>query len=89
MGIEQERAWAYFWAKVTGDGEMMAADVNNEILRAGEVMSRYRMSREDQITVVKILMDAGVEHCLQKQEALRAEREKLIQTACAGPGLVH
>lgn len=62
-------------------------DINNECLKAGEIMSRYRVSREDQIEVVKILMACGVEHCLNEQEKIKAQREALVEAAYQG--MVH
>lgn len=67
----------------------MGVDINNEVLKAGEVMSRYQMSREDQIEVVRILLAAGVEHCLNEQELVRTSKDALIKKVCVGPGLVH
>lgn len=67
----------------------MSLDINNEVMKAGEIMSRYRMTREDQIEVVRILMAAGLEHCLNEQEKVLQEKNWLVDKACVGPGLVH
>jgi hypothetical protein len=56
-------------------------DINNECLKASDIMSKYRMTREDQIAVVKILMAAGVEHCLNEQQALRDGQNAMINRA--------
>lgn len=62
----------------------MPLDINNEALKASEIMSRYRMPREDQIEVVRILMAAGVEHCLNEQTRLVSEKKSMIDTAFSG-----
>lgn len=64
----------------------MGVDVNAEVMKAGELMSRYNVSREDQLTVVRLLIGAGVEHCLQAQERVRDERDALVNRA---QGMVH
>ena len=38
-------------------------NINAEVMKAGTLMTRYRIPREQQIEVVRILMAAGVEHC--------------------------
>lgn len=50
-------------------------------------MSRYRMPKEDQIEVVRLLLAAGVEHCLQEQERYRKGADAMIERAHTG--LVH
>ena len=67
----------------------MAIDINNECLKASDIMSKYRMSREDQIAVVKILMAAGVEHCLNEQQRMLTEKKSLIDGAFAGARITH
>lgn len=41
----------------------------------------YRMSSEDQIKVVRILLDAGVEQCLQEQQRIREGNSAMIAKA--------
>ena len=67
----------------------MGLDINGEVLKAGDIMLRYHMSKADQLEVVRILLAVGVEHCLNKQEEVRAEREYMIERAQRGPGMVH
>lgn len=67
----------------------MGVDINNEVMKAGDIMSRFRMPREEQIEVVRILMAAGVEHCLQEQEKVRADADHLLKKAYVGPGLAN
>ena len=67
----------------------MGVDINNEVMKAGEVMSRYRMSKEHQLEVVKLLIGAGVEHCLQEQQRFAADKEEIVRRAQTGPGIVH
>lgn len=64
-------------------------DINNEVAKSGQIMSRYRMAEADQIEVVRILMAAGVEHCLNEQQRLLSERESVINTAFSGARIVH
>jgi hypothetical protein len=56
-------------------------DINLEIIRASKIMAKYHVSREDQADVVKILLDAGIQHCLDEQERLRSEKEQMIRQA--------
>ncbi len=56
-------------------------DIDEEVLKAGRIMERYRMNRTDQLDVVKILISVGVEHCLREQEKVRKENEALVAKA--------
>lgn len=56
------------------------------IAKASEIMWKYRVSKDDQISVIKLLLDAGVERCLEEQQRIREEKEMLIQSAV---GLIH
>lgn len=57
----------------------MGVDPNKEAAKASEIMSRYGVSMEDQMQVVKILMSAGVEHCLNEQENLRDSNSDIVK----------
>lgn len=63
--------------------------LNAEIEKASLVMSRCGMGQEDQVTVVRILVDAGVEKCLDEQQRIREELGALVNKAFIGPGIVH
>ena len=67
----------------------MGIDITNEVMKAGELMSRYRMTKDDQLEGVRLLLACGVEHCLNEQEKVRNGNEELIQRAYVGPGLIH
>ena len=67
----------------------MGLDINNEVMKAGELMGRYRMSKDDQLEVVRVLIACGVEHCLNEQEKVRNGNEEMVQRAFVGPGLIH
>lgn len=60
-------------------------NLEDEIGKASAVMARYRMSKDDQIAVIKKLIDVGVERCLQEQERLRLEKESMIEHAQDNP----
>ena len=62
--------------------------LTEQINRAAEIMARYGMTGEDIVTIVKILVDAGVEKCLDEQQRLRQENDALVRAAFSG-GLVH
>lgn len=55
--------------------------LNDEIARASTIMHRYRVSKDDQVAVIKILVDAGVNHCLDEQQRLRFEQESAVENA--------
>jgi hypothetical protein len=59
--------------------------IEDEIGKASAIMTRYRMTKDDQIAVVKRLIDVGVERCLQEQERLRLEKESMIDYAANNP----
>lgn len=65
----------------------MGLDINAEVMKAGELMSRYRMTKDDQLEVVRILIACGVEHCLNEQEKVRTGNDALVSKAFGG--LVH
>lgn len=65
----------------------MGVDINEEAMKAGAIMSRYGVPRDEQLEVVRLLLNAGVEHCLQEQDKLRQSTEAII--AKAHMGLVH
>ena len=58
---------------------MFETGLENEIARAAEKMSRYRMPPDEQLEVVRILLDAGVEKCLDEQQRLRDEKEAILE----------
>lgn len=45
----------------------MGIDITDEVQKAVEIMARYRMPQDDQIEVVRIILAAVVEHCLQER----------------------
>ena len=59
----------------------MMIDINDEVMKAATLMNRYRVSREDQIEIVRILLACGVEHCLAEQERIRIENNMLVDKA--------
>lgn len=65
----------------------MGIDINNEVMKAAAIMSRYRMTKDDQIEVVRLLLAAGVEHCLQEQEKVGSGNLQTIERTYGG--LVH
>ncbi|HXF12233.1 MAG TPA: hypothetical protein VN517_03710 [Terriglobales bacterium] len=56
-------------------------------MKAAAIMSRYRMTKDDQIEVVRLLLAAGVEHCLQEQEKVGSGNLQTIERTYGG--LVH
>jgi hypothetical protein len=60
-------------------------NLEDEIGKASAIMTRYRMTKEDQIAVVKRLIDVGVERCLQEQERIRLTNESMIEHAQSHP----
>ena len=62
-------------------------DVNAEVEKAVDIMAHHGIQPDVQREVVRILIGAGVEHCLNEQEKVRAQKNALIDTAHAG--LVH
>lgn len=62
----------------------MGIDINQEVMKAGDIMRRFQMPRDAQIEVVRIIMACGVEHCLNEQERVRAENTRLIAKAQMG-----
>jgi hypothetical protein len=65
----------------------MPVDIQAECMKAGDLMRRYGVPGPVQTEVVKILMEAGVEHCLQEQQKIRERNAGLIERATNG--LVH
>jgi hypothetical protein len=63
----------------------LGMNLQAEIEKATVIMAHYRMPREDQATVVKLLLNVGVEHCLAEQERVRAEKEAMIEHAQRHP----
>lgn len=63
----------------------MGMNIETEIAKASATMARYRMSQDDQVLVIKTLLNAGIEHCLNEQERLRVEKEAMIEHASADP----
>lgn len=63
----------------------MGMNIEAEIEKASAIMARYRVSREDQISIVKTLLDAGVERCLQEQERLTQEKQAMIEYVQRNP----
>ena len=61
--------------------------MNESLVKASEIMARYNMHGEDQIAVIKILVDAGIEKCLDEQQRIREEQDSMTLAAYAG--LVH
>ena len=59
-------------------------NINAEIAKASLIMARYHVPDEQQIAVVKILVDAGVEKCLDEQQRIREQGAALVQRAYAG-----
>ena len=64
----------------------MGMNTDQAIAKASEIMWRYRISKDDQVAVIKILMDAGVERCLEEQQRIRDENAVIIDRVT---GLVH
>jgi 2-keto-3-deoxy-L-rhamnonate aldolase RhmA len=64
-------------------------DLNAQVEKASAIMARYRMSREDQIACIKILLDVGVERCLAEQERLREQKNAMIEHAQRNPLVVR
>ena len=56
--------------------------LNNAIAKASLVMARYGMTGEDQVSVVRMLVDAGVEKCLDEQQRIREEQTALVAAVC-------
>ena len=48
-------------------------------------MTRFGMPKEAQIEVVRILVDAGVEKCLDEQQRIRDEQALLVNAVCGLP----
>lgn len=82
------RAWE-FLPEVQKERACMSLDINKEVAKSGHIMSRYRMAEADQIEVVRILLAAGVEHCLNEQQRLLGEKDAAINTAFSGARIVH
>ena len=61
--------------------------LNDELAKASEIMARYNMHSHDQVEVIRILVDAGVEKCLDEQQRIRDEKDALVSAAFSG--LVH
>ncbi len=61
--------------------------LDNEIAKASELMWKYKVAKSDQIAIIKMLVDAGVEKCLDEQQRIRDEQDS--QTLKAYAGLVH
>ena len=59
-------------------------NINTEIVKASIIMARYHVPDHEQIAVVKILLDAGVEKCLDEQQSIREQGSALVQRAYAG-----
>ena len=59
-------------------------NINAEISKASLIMARYHVPDDEQIAVVKILIDAGVEKCLDEQQRIREQGNVLVQRAYAG-----
>jgi hypothetical protein len=59
-------------------------NLNNEIAKASEIMARYGVRGEDQVAVVKILVDAGVEKCLDEQQRIRESMDAAVMKAYEG-----
>jgi hypothetical protein len=55
-------------------------DLNAQVEKASAIMARYRMSREDQIACIKILLGVGVERLREQKEAMieHAQRNPLV-----------
>ena len=49
--------------------------------KASLIMAKYRMTEEDQMQVMQILTDGGVEHCLTEAEKFRERNEEMIARA--------
>jgi hypothetical protein len=65
----------------------MSLDIDSEVHKAGVVMSRYGMTKEDQLEVLRLLVAVGVEHCLNEQERVRTRDDATVAKAFSG--LVH
>lgn len=61
--------------------------INESLSKATEIMARYNMQGSDQVAVIKILVDAGIEKCLDEQQRIREELDSI--TLKAYTGLVH
>ena len=59
-------------------------NINTEIARASAIMKQYGVPDHDQLTVVRMLIDAGVEKCLDEQQRLRDEADILTMKAYEG-----
>ena len=59
--------------------------LNDEIARASTIMHRYRVAKDDQVAIIKLLVDAGVNHCLDEQQRIRFEREAAVENAFGRP----
>ena len=59
--------------------------LNDEIARAATIMWRCRVPKEDQVEIIKLLVDAGVNHCLREQERIRFERDAAVENAFGRP----
>ena len=59
-------------------------NINAEIAKASLIMARYHVPDDEQIAVVKILVDAGLEKCLDEQQRIRDQRAAMVQRAYAG-----
>ena len=55
--------------------------LNDELAKASEIMARYNMHSH-------VLVDAGVEKCLDEQQRIREQNEAMVRQAFSG-GLVH
>jgi len=64
---------------------MVSEKLDADIRKASEIMWKYRVAKEDQIAVVRILVDAGVEKCLDEQQRIREESAVLVNAACGLP----
>ena len=59
--------------------------LNDEIARASTIMHRYRVPKDEQVAVIKLLVDAGVNHCLDEQQRIRFEKDEAVQNAFGRP----
>ena len=51
--------------------------INESLSKATEIMARYNMQGSDQVAVIKILVDAGIEKCLDEQQRIREELDSI------------
>jgi len=78
---------------VVPEREMISEKLDADIRKASEIMWKYCVAKEDQIAIVRILVDwpycglpqEYVERCLDEQQRIREESAALVNAACGLP----